>query len=413
MVKDVSLSTSSADKAQAIRLFEPLSLRSVTLKNRIVVPPMSMYSSHDGFSDDLHLVHLGRFALGGAGLVFVEATAVNAQGRITPGCNGLWLDAQVANLKRVTDFLRRFNCASGIQLAHSGWKGSARRPWHGGTPLNDEDVQVRGESAWPVLSASSNPFDNGSSQPTALDEPALREIIEEFRSATRRSHDAGFDVVELHCGHGYLLHSFLSPLANQRKDHYGGSLTNRMRFPLEVAAAMRAEWPEQKPMFVRISAVDGVDVGWSIDDSVVFAKALVERGIDLIDCSTGGMKLPRNKNLVARVPGFQVAFAAQVRRDAQVPTMAVGLILDPRQAEAILEAGEADLIAIGREMLFNPNFADHAALALQGDAGWQLWMDQFRWWLERRARQLGTANPLTRSEGGKFSGRQTRGPEKG
>jgi 2,4-dienoyl-CoA reductase-like NADH-dependent reductase (Old Yellow Enzyme family) len=382
------MSESSAGTLERIRLFEPLRLREITLKNRIVVSAMSMYSSHDGFSDDFHLVHLGRFALGGAGLVVMEATAVNAQGRITPGCNGLWRDEQIANLKRITAFLRRFDCASGIQLAHSGWKGSVRRPWHGGAVLNDEDVATRGERPWPIVSASGQPFDSGSPPPAALAEAALDEILKEFISATRRAEAAEFDILELHCGHGYLLHSFLSPLANTREDRYGGSLENRMRFPLDVATAIRAVWPQHKPMFVRISAVDGVGVGWSIEDSVVFAKALADRGIDLIDCSTGGMKLSRENNLVARTPGFQVSFAARIRREARVPTMAVGLILDPYQAEAILESGDADLIAIGREMLVNPNFAVQAALELQGESGWQLWIAPYRWWLERRARQL-------------------------
>ncbi len=383
------MTASSADSTTTTpRLFEPLSLRGVTLKNRIAVSPMSMYSSHDGFSDDFHLVHLGRFALGGAGLVFVEATAVNAQGRGTPGCNGLWLDAQVANLKRITAFLHRFGSAAGIQLFHSGWKGSTRRPWHGGTALNDEDVASRDESPWPTVSASDEPFDRITPAPAALDEAALQDIIEDFRSATRRADEAGFDVVELHCAHGYLLHAFLSPLGNKRDDRYGGSLNNRMRFPLEVAEAMRAVWPQHKPMFARLSAVDGVGIGWSIDDSVAFAEALHERGIDLIDCSTGGIKLPRENNLVARAPGFQVGFAAQIRREAKVPTMAVGLILDARQAESILESGDADLVAIGREMLVDPNFAATAALDLEGEAGWRLWNNQFRWWLERRARQL-------------------------
>jgi 2,4-dienoyl-CoA reductase-like NADH-dependent reductase (Old Yellow Enzyme family) len=397
--KEMKMSGSSASTLERVQLLEPLKLREVTLKNRIVVSAMSMYSSHDGFSDDFHLVHLGRFALGGAGLVFVEATAVNAQGRITPGCNGLWRDEQIANLKRITAFLRRFNCASGIQLAHSGWKGSVRRPWHGGTVLNDEDVATRGERPWKIVSASSQPFDASSPPAVAFAEPALDGIMEDFRSATRRANDAEFDITELHCGHGYLLHSFLSPLANTREDRYGGSLENRMRFPLDVATAIRAVWPRHKPIFVRISAVDGIGIGWSIEDSVVFAKALADRGIDLIDCSTGGMKLPREKNLVARTPGFQVPFAAQIRREAHVPTMAVGLILDPHHAEAILESGDADLIAIGREMLVNPNFAVQAALELQGESGWQLWIDQYRWWLERRARQLRNTRASIPSEG--------------
>jgi 2,4-dienoyl-CoA reductase-like NADH-dependent reductase (Old Yellow Enzyme family) len=373
---------------QAPLLFEPISFRSMALRNRIVVSPMAMYSAHDGFADDFHLVHLGRFALGGAGLIFIEATAITAQGRITSGCNGLWLDAQVPQLKRITDFLHRFGSAAGMQLAHSGWKGSTRRPWHGGARLDDEDVRLRGEQAWPIVSVGDESFDGLAPGPAALTESDLAALLDQYRAATRRVISAGFDVLEIHAAHGYLLHSFLSPIANRRDDRYGGGIENRMRFPLQVVETVRAEWPADQPLFVRISAVDGVDVGWTIEDSVTFAKALAARGVDLVDCSTGGMKLSRDKNLVARTPGFQVPFAARIRKDAQIATMAVGLILEPQQAEAILKAGEADLVAFAREMLANPNFTAQAALELEGAAGWDLWSDQFRYWLERRARTL-------------------------
>lgn len=369
-------------------LFDPISFRNMTLRNRIVVSPMAMYWSHDGFADDFHLVHLGRFALGGAGLIFIEATAITAQGRITSGCNGLWLDAQVPQLKRITDFLHRFGSAAGMQLAHSGWKGSTRRPWHGGTRLDEEDVKLRGEQAWPIVSVGNESFDGLAPGPTALTEGDLVALLDQYRAATRRVIAAGFDVLEIHAAHGYLLHSFLSPISNKRDDRYGGSIEGRMGFPLSVVEAVRAEWPPDKPLFVRISAVDGVDVGWSIEDSVTFARALAARGVDLVDCSTGGMKLPRDKNLVARTPGFQVPFAARIRREAQIATMAVGLILEPKQAEEILEAGEADLVAFAREMLANPNFAAQAGLELEGSSGWDLWSDQYRYWLERRAKTL-------------------------
>ncbi len=382
------MSVQQLEHQERVLLLEPTTLRDVKLRNRIVVSPMAMYSSRDGFADDFHLVHLGRFALGGAGLVFTEATAISAQGRITPGCNGLWLDAQVPNLKRITDFLHRCGSAAGIQLAHSGWKASSRRPWHGGTQLDGEDVRLRGEAGWPIVSVGDESFDGVSPSPEKLDERKLSALLGDYRSATRRAIAAGFDVLEIHAAHGYLLHSFLSPLSNKRNDRYGGSLEGRMRFPLEVVDAVRAEWPQDKPLFVRISAVDGVDIGWTIEDSIVLAKALAGRGVDVVDCSTGGMKLPRDRNLVARTPGFQVPLAARIRKEAQIATMAVGLILEPKQAEAILESGEADLIAIGREILANPNFAAQAALELEGDAGWNLWVDQFRWWLERRARTL-------------------------
>lgn len=349
---------------------------------------MAMYSSHDGFADDFHLVHLGRFALGGAGLIFIEATAITAQGRITPGCNGLWLDAQVPQLKRITDFLHRFGSAAGMQLAHSGWKGSTRRPWHGGTRLDEEDAKLRGERAWPIVSVGDESFDGLAPGPTALTEGDLVALLDQYRAATRRVIAAGFDVLEIHAAHGYLLHSFLSPISNKHDDRYGGSIEGRMRFPLSVVEAVRAEWPADTPLFVRISAVDGVEVGWTIEDSVTFARALAARGVDLVDCSTGGMKLPRDKNLVARTPGFQVPFAARIRKEAQIATMAVGLILEPKQAETILEAGEADLVAFAREMLANPNFAAQAALELEGSSGWDLWSDRYRYWLERRAKTL-------------------------
>jgi 2,4-dienoyl-CoA reductase-like NADH-dependent reductase (Old Yellow Enzyme family) len=369
-------------------LLQPRTLRSVTLRNRIVVSPMAMYAAHGGFADDFHLVHLGRFALGGAGLVFVEATAVTEQGRITAGCNGLWLDAQVPALKRITDFLHRFGSAAGMQLAHAGWKGSTRRPWHGGTRLDAEDVTLRGESAWPIVSVGEEAFDDIAPGPAALTENDLASLVAHYRAATRRTIAAGFDVLEIHAAHGYLLHSFLSPLSNKRDDRYGGGIDDRMRFPLEVAEAVRAEWPADKPLFVRISSVDGIDFGWSVEDSVTFAKALAAHGVDLVDCSSGGIKVPRDKSLVARTPGFQVPFAARIRKEAQIATMAVGLILEPKQAEAILKSGEADLVAFAREMLADPNFAAQAALELEGAAGWSLWSDRFRYWLERRARTL-------------------------
>jgi 2,4-dienoyl-CoA reductase-like NADH-dependent reductase (Old Yellow Enzyme family) len=368
-------------------LFSPLTLRGLTLKNRVAVSSMAMYSARDGTIDDFHLVHLGRFALGGAGLVMMEATYVDRPGRITHGCTGIWHDGQLPPLQRITDFLHRFGCAAGIQLAHAGPKGAAQRPWQGNGPLGAADA-ARGEAGWPVFAASAEPFDAGWPTPGALDETAMSALIEDFRRAVRRVLAAGFDVVELHCAHGYLLHSFLSPLSNKRNDAYGGTLENRMRLPLRVAEAIRGEWPREKPLFVRISAVDGIGVGWSMDDSGAFARALRARGVDLVDCSTGGMRLARGQVVESRKPGFQVAFAAQIRREAEIPTMAVGMIREARQAEAIIADGEADLVAIAREALVNPNWAALAALELEGEAAWRKWPDPFGWWLERRARAL-------------------------
>ncbi len=383
------MSTESASVGEtAIRLFEPLALRGITLKNRIVVSPMSMYSSHEGFSDDLHLVHLGRFALGGAGLVMMESTAVCRDGRITHGCNGLWLDAHVPNLRRITEFLHRFGSVAGIQLAHSGPKGAGQRPWHGNGPLGPEDAVQRREYPWPIVSPSPVPFDEGWATPRGLAEADMDALVLDYRVVARRAREAGFDVIELHCAHSYLLHAFLSPLSNKRDDGYGGSLENRMRLPLRVVEAVRDEWPDGRPLFVRISAVDGVGVGWSIEDSVVFTKALAARGVDAIACSSGGIKLPRAQVLSSRDLGFQVPFAAHIRRASGIPTIAVGLILEPQQAEDVLRAGDADLIALGREMLFDSNWPAKAAVTLRRSAGWKEWPDQYGWWLERRARHL-------------------------
>ena len=369
-------------------LFQPITFRGLLLKNRVMVSPMSTYSSHEGFVDDFHLVHLGRFAMGGVGMVMMEATAVTRDGRSTPGCNGIWLDAHVPGLKRIVDFLHAQGCAAGIQLAHTGPKGSSQRPWHGMGPLGEKDAALRREATWPVLAASDKPFDDGWPVPAAMTRTQMDDLLEDYRRATERALSAGFDAIEIHAAHGYLLHSFLSPLTNFRADEYGGSLENRMRFPLEVFDAVRAVFPADRPVFVRISSVDGVDVGWSIRDSVVLAKALKEKGVDAIACSTGGVKLPKDQVLVSRTLGFQVPFAEQVRRESGVPTIAVGMILKSDHAQEILDQGQADMIALGRELLFNPNWAAQASVEMQGSSGWRDWPEQFGWWLERRAKQL-------------------------
>ncbi|GJD48359.1 NADPH dehydrogenase [Methylobacterium crusticola] len=369
-------------------LFTPLALRGLALKNRIMLSPMAIYGARDGLTGDLHLIHYGRFALGGVGLIMVENTAVTEEGRITHGCPGLWRDEQAENLTRLTGFAHACGAAIGIQLSHCGRKGSSQRPWHGGAPLGEADA-AREEHAWPIRAASAEPFDAGWPAPKALTLAEIDALVEDYRRATARARRAGFDVVEMHCAHGYLLHSFLSPLANARTDAYGGPLENRMRLPLRVAAAMRAEWPADRPVFARISSVDGVDIGWSLEDSVAFALALKGAGVDVVDCSSGGMKLPRGRSLVSRDRGFQVPFAARIRREAGIATVAVGLIRDPHHAEAVLAEGSADLIAVGREALFNPNWAVSAALALKGRGGWSSWQERYGWWLERRAVQQG------------------------
>ena len=370
-------------------LFTPLQLRDLELKNRIVVSPMATYSARDGFATDWHSAHIGKLAAGGAGLVFVEQSSVSVQGRITYGCLGIWNDAQTERHARLAALIHQFNAKAAIQIAHSGRKGSSQRPWEGGGPLGKADIDARGEGPWEIAAASSIPFDDGWPAPHMLTSEEIEGVVEDFRRAFQRAKAAGYDVVELHCAHGYLMHSFLSPLANNRNDEYGGSRENRMRLPLRIAAIMREEWPDHLPVFVRISSVDGVDIGWSIEDSIAFATELRALGIDVVDCSSGGMKLPRGNSLVSRTPGFQVPFAERIQQQAGIPTVAVGLIREPEYAEAILRDGKATLIALGRELLWNPNWPAQTALELGCDPEWSHWPEQYGWWLKRRVAQQG------------------------
>ena len=364
-------------------LLTPFTVRGLTLKNRIVVSPMCQYSAIDGVANDWHLVHLGRFAIGGAALVFVEATGVEARGRISPGDMGLYNDDQARALSRIADFLKANGAAAGIQLAHAGRKGSTRRPWHGNQELNDEDA-AKGEAPWETIGPSALRFSDTYPLPKAMTTADMGEVIIAFREATRRAYDAGFDVVEVHGAHGYLLHEFLSPLSNHRTDDYGGSLENRMRFPLEVIETVRAVWPADKPLFLRLSCSDWVEGGLTIEDTVEIAKAAKALGVDVVDCSSGG-------NAAAQIPlspGYQVPFAEAVRRDAEVATMAVGLILDPELAQSIVASGKADLIALARPALDDPNFAIHAVAKLTGQLDYSLAPTPAKSGLDRLAQGL-------------------------
>lgn len=341
-------------------LLSPLRLRDVTLRNRLAVAPMCQYSVTDGYVGDYHLVHLGRFALGGFGLVVVEATGVTPEGRISHGDVGLWSDDHVPGLARVVDFLHAEGAAAGIQLAHAGAKASSRRPWDGSGPVTPEDTRP-GEEPWPTVSASAVPAGPGWPVPHALTVGGLAEVREAFATAARRADAAGFDVVEVHAAHGYLLHQFLSPLSNVRDDAYGGSREGRMRFPLEVVDAVRAVWPAGKPLLVRVSAVDGSGEGLTVEDTVAFARELRARGVDVVDVSGGGLGGAWEHPIGY---GYQVPYAAAIREQADIATMAVGLVVDARQAEAIVAGGAADLVAVAREAQDDPNFAVHAAREL-------------------------------------------------
>ena len=336
-------------------LFTPLTVRGVTLRNRIAVSPMCQYSSRDGFASDWHLVHLGSRAVGGAGLVIVEASAVEEKGRITAGDLGIWKDEHMIELTRIAAFVKQQGAAAGIQLAHAGRKASSRVPWEGGASI---PVSAGG---WQTEAPSAIPFQPADTVPEPLTIPAIRRITQSFVNATKRALLAGFDIVELHAAHGYLMHEFLSPLANQRSDEYGGSFENRTRFLLDTATAVRAVWPEDLPLFVRISATDWAEGGWTLDDSVALAKSLATIGVDVIDCSSGGA-VPHQK--IAVGPGYQVPFAERLRREAGIKTAAVGMITNAEQASQILAGEQADLVLLAREMLRDPYWPLHAARKL-------------------------------------------------
>jgi NADPH2 dehydrogenase len=334
-------------------LFTPLALKGVTLANRIAVAPMCQYSAVDGVAQDWHLQHYGAMAASGPGMIVIEATGVAAEGRISPNCLGLWNDAQEAAFSRLVGALHSFGDSRiAVQLGHSGRKGAASPPWLGGGPA---------ENGWQTVSASDVPFDAGWPAPRAADEAEMALLRQAFVDAARRALRAGFDAIELHSAHGYLLHQFLSPLSNRRADRYGGSLDNRMRFPLEVIERVRAVWPADKPLGIRISATDWAEGGFTIDEAVIYAKAFKAAGIDYSCVSSAGL-VPYAKPPVG--PGYQVPLAERIRTEAGIPTRAVGLIATPQQAEAVVAEGRADMVAIGRGFLDNPRWPWHAAQAL-------------------------------------------------
>lgn len=342
-------------------LFSPIRFRSLELKNRIVVSPMCEYSAVDGFSNDWHLVHLGSRAVGGAGALLAEATAVSPEARITPEDLGIWDKAHIAGLARIVRFVSDQGCVPGIQLAHAGRKASRTSPWNGDRLLSP------GEGGWTMVSASALPFREGERAPEALDAGGLVKVREDFTRAAKHALEAGFKILELHAAHGYLLHQFLSPLSNQRQDRYGGSLENRTRLLLEVTAAVREVWPEELPLFVRLSVTDWDAQGWTPEDAVYLATRLRDLGVDLIDCSSGGI-LPHIR--IPLGPGYQVPLAEKVKKEAGMPTGAVGLITSADQAEGILAAGQADVILLARQLLRDPYFPLHAARELGEDIPW-------------------------------------------
>ena len=337
-------------------LFSPLTIRGITLRNRIAVSPMCQYSCEDGLATNWHLVHLGSRAVGGAALVMVEASGVEPRGRISPGDMGIWSDAHSEAFKPIAAFIQQQGAVAGIQLAHAGRKASVTAPW-----VKPGGQLAKEQGGWDTIAPSAIPFHPTDRPPVAMSKQDIQAVVEAFQAAARRALAAGFEIVELHAAHGYLINEFLSPLTNQRTDEYGGSLENRSRFLKEIIEAVRYEWPEKLPLFVRISASDWADGGWTADDSVMLARAIKSLGVDLIDCSSGG-SVPYAKILAA--PGYQVPFAEQVKREADILTGAVGMITEPAQANEIITGGKADLVLMAREFLRDPYWPLHAAKVL-------------------------------------------------
>ena len=345
-------------------LFTPIALRGVTARNRLVVSPMCQYQSVDGAPTDWQFVHFGRYAMGGAGIVFGEETAVEARGRKTYHCAGIWNAHQVKAFRRVTDFIKEMGAVPAIQLGHCGRNAGSHGAMQEWRALDESDAE-QGMPPWRGLAPSPLPARRGFPVPIEMDQGDIRTVLDAFRDATHRATDAGYDVCEIHGAHGYLIHQFLSPISNRRTDAYGGSRENRMRLALEVAETVRAAWPQDRPLFFRVSAVDGKGGLWGLDDTVALAHELKARDIDVVDCSSGGISGDSDMSLVPRVPGYQVPYASRVRRDVGMKTMAVGLITEPQQAEAVLRDGHADLVAMARELMIHADWPLRAARELQ------------------------------------------------
>lgn len=377
-------------------LFSPLSIRGLTLKNRVIVAPMHQYSGIKGHATDWHLMNAGRYAAGGTGLVIMESTKVLRNGCGTAGDLGLWDDAFIPGLKRIVEFVHSCGAAIGIQLGHSGRKARCQRPWEGGKPLTRAAAEAQGVDdwdAWELVAPSALRSDDDAPVPHALSLTQIATTVEAWGRAAARAHAAGYDVLEIHGAHGFLIHEFLSPVANVRNDAYGGSEIHRMRFACEVCEAVRANWPAEKPLFLRLSAED--DAGWGPAQSVELAKRVKPLGVDVIDCSSGGILGKPPAGAAKPAYDYQVPYAERIRREAGLLTMAVGLIVHARQAEHILKSGRADLIALAREMLYNPNWALDAAQKLECAQPYDLVPPPSQYWLQRRAATLPAITPST------------------
>jgi len=377
------------------KLFSKLKIRGIEFPNRLVLSPLCMYSAKDGIANDWHFSHLSTFARARVGCIFAEATAVREEGKITPYCLGLWNENQKNAFKPIVNFIKKMGSVPAFQLAHAGRKASAKEPWKGGLPLDKED-EKQGIYAWKTVAPSSIALAEGWQVPKALEKKDLDDLVLSYIKSAKLALEAGFQVLEIHAAHGYLLHSFLSPISNKRNDEYGGTLEGRAKILKEIAISIRNNIPDTVPLFCRISAVDGQKNGWELNDSISLSKILAEVGIDVIDCSSGGIagrpRFAANddgsalKSNLDRGLGFQVPYAYEIKKNSEIKTMAVGVIVDPKQAENILTEEKADLIAMGRELMYNPFWLLHAAQVLGVDPDFNLWPEQYRWGVNRRSK---------------------------
>ena len=377
------------------KLFSKLTIRGVTLPNRIVLSPLCMYSAEGGLPNEWHFSHLSTFARARIGCIFAEATAVTEKGRITPYCLGLWNNKQMEAFKPITSFIKKMGSIPAFQLAHAGRKAGTKEPWNGGVPLDIED-EIVGNKPWDTIAPSAIALAEGWKTPKAMDQKDIGDLINAYVKSAKLAIAAGFRILEIHAAHGYLLHSFLSPISNKRNDGYGGNLEGRSKLLKEIIIAVRNNISESVPIFCRISAIDGIKNGLDINDSIALSKILSSVGVDVVDCSSGGISgRPRFavndkgdalKNNLERGLGFQVPYANAIKKDGNIKTMAVGVIVNPQQAEKILIEDKADLIAMGRELMYNPFWPLHAAQELNADPEYKLWPDQYRWGVNRRAK---------------------------
>ena len=376
------------------KLFSPIKIRGVTSSNRVVLSPLCMYSASKGIPNDWHFSHLSTYARAGVGIIFTEATAVQENGRITPYCCGLWNDKQAKEFEKIARFIKKMGSIPAIQLAHAGRKASAKQPWKGGTPLDSKAVEIE-EKPWKPIAPSPIALAEGWQTPRAMSILEINKLIKNYVNSAKRAVSAGFKIIEIHAAHGYLIHSFLSPISNRRDDDYGGSYEGRIKLLKNIITEIRKEVPEELPIFCRISAIDGQQNGWTILDSIKLAKTLNTLGVDVIDCSSGGIiGRPRfavddkgellNKN-TDRGLGFQVPLSDEIKKSVDINTMAVGVIINVKQAEEIISKKKADLIAMGREMMYNPFWLLHAAQELNVDPNFDMWPDQYRWAVSRRS----------------------------